>query len=72
MHIEEGILWLNGIWFQKHVVLDSHNTLWKREILDSTFIVNETIIFKLRNGKGGVMCKLDIGKTYDHIIWSFL
>ena len=35
-------------------------------------IANETIDSMLKKNESGVLCKLDIEKTYDHISWNFL
>ncbi|RVW76305.1 ATP-dependent DNA helicase Q-like 4A [Vitis vinifera] len=29
-------------------------------------------LYKLKSNQGGVLCKLDIKKTYDHVSWKFL
>ena len=36
------------------------------------FIANEVVDSRLKNNQGGVMCKLDIEKAYDHVYWKFL
>ena len=38
-----------------------------RQILDAFFIANEVVDSRLKNNQGGVMCKLDIEKAYDHV-----
>ena len=43
-----------------------------RQILDATLIANETIDSLLKWDGYGVLCKLDLAKTYDHINWDFL
>lgn len=43
-----------------------------RQITDVVFIVNECIDSKLKERLLGIMCKLDIEKTYDHVNWNFL
>ena len=43
-----------------------------RQILDATLITNEAIDSLLKNNESGVLCKLDIEKTYDHLNWDFL
>ena len=37
-----------------------------RQILDATLIANEVVDSMLRRNDGGVVCKLDIEKAYDH------
>ncbi|RVW93501.1 Transposon TX1 uncharacterized 149 kDa protein [Vitis vinifera] len=43
-----------------------------RQIMDASLIVNEAIDSMQRSGGGGILCKLDIEKEYDHVNWSFL
>ena len=43
-----------------------------RQILDVVLIANEAMDSRLKDNVRGVLCKLDIEKTYDHISWSFL
>ena len=43
-----------------------------RQILDVVLIVNEAIDLMLKRNENGLLCKLDIEKTYDHISWNFL
>ena len=43
-----------------------------RQIIDASLIVNEAIDSMQRSGGGGILCKLDIEKEYDHVNWSFL
>ena len=43
-----------------------------RQILDASLIVNEVLNSTLKIKDKGVLCKLDIEKTYDHLNWMFL
>lgn len=43
-----------------------------RQILESSFQADEAISLSLKRNAGGVICKLDIGKAYDHVTWNFL
>ena len=55
------------------IVSKSQNTFVEgRQILDASLIANEAIDSMQKNGSGDILCKLDIGKVYDHVNWSFL
>ena len=55
------------------VVSEAQNAFVEgRQILDATLIANEAVDATLRRRDSGVLCKLDIEKTYDHLDWEFL
>ncbi|WMV40485.1 hypothetical protein MTR67_033870 [Solanum verrucosum] len=43
-----------------------------RQIMDAVLIANESVDSRERDKKPGILCKLDIQKTYDHLNWNFL
>ena len=55
------------------VVFPSQNAFVEgRQILDAALIVNEVVDSMLRRTDGGVVCKLDIEKAFDHLNWEFV
>lgn len=43
-----------------------------KQIMDAALIASECVDSRLRGEASGIMCKLDIEKTYDHVNWKFL
>ena len=43
-----------------------------RQILDVVLIANESIDSLIKRNESGVLCKLNIEKTYDQLSWNFL
>ena len=55
------------------VVSPSQNVFVEgRQILDAALIANKVVDSMLRRNDGGVVCKLDIEKTYNHLNWEFV
>lgn len=43
-----------------------------RQFMDRYLLANSCIDARLKEGKGEVVCKIDMEKAYDHVNWSFL
>ena len=50
------------------VILEPQNAFVEgRQILDAVLLANAAVDFRLKSNQRGVLCKLDIEKTYDHV-----
>lgn len=55
------------------VVSSSQNAFVQaRQILEALLVVNEVIDYWLARNESGILCKLDIKKTYNHLEWDLL
>lgn len=43
-----------------------------QQILDAVLVVNEYVDSRLRQGRPGVICKLNIENVYNNVCWGFL
>ncbi|XP_010327536.1 uncharacterized protein [Solanum lycopersicum] len=43
-----------------------------RQIMDAVLVANEAMRSRQKQGKPGILCKLDIEKAYDYVYWAYL
>ena len=49
-----------------------HTFVEGRQILHIVLIINKAINLRMKSDIHGIMCKMDIEKTYDHVNWDLL
>lgn len=55
------------------VIVDSQHAFMEcRQSLDAALVASEIVYEMVGRGVEGVLCKLDIEKTYDHACWEFV
>lgn len=55
----------------KVVGVDQNAFVAGRQILDASLLANEIVDSLSKRKEKGILCKLDIDKTYDYVRWDF-
>lgn len=54
------------------IISKSPNTfVLGRQIMDCSFLANECVDTRLKEGRPGIICQIDMEKAYDHASWPY-